>query len=102
VLAEIWAGRPLGAAGTALAPVLRRRTSGNPLLVSELLAHLVRSGTLGAGQTGGVAAGPAVDDVPASVSRGVRRRLAGLGDDARRLAEAAAVIGHQVELPVLA
>ena len=100
-LAAATVGRPLGAEGAALATVLRQRTGGNPFLVGELLRHLVEHGGLGGRDLAGVAVGPAVHDVPASVRFVVRQRLARLGGPVQHVLAMAAVIGHRFDLAVL-
>jgi DNA-binding SARP family transcriptional activator len=92
---------PPGAGGAALAQVLRERTGGNPFLVTELLRHLVETGTLGGGDGTEAAAGPAVDDVPESVRWVVGQRLARLGGPVEHVLGVAAVVGYEAEVALL-
>jgi DNA-binding SARP family transcriptional activator len=100
-LAAAATARPPGPGAAALAHVLRERTAGNPFLVGELLRHLVDTGALDGGDVTGVAAGPAVDDVPESVRWVVGQRLARLGGPVEHVLEAAAVIGYHADLALL-
>ena len=66
-----------------------RATGGNPFLLGELLAAFTEGGVRGtAADVGRVEA-----VAPESIARWVLSRLVGLGDDARRLASACAVLG---------
>jgi DNA-binding SARP family transcriptional activator len=100
-MAAATVARPLGPGGPALARVLRGRTGGNPFLVAELLRHLVETGALGGDDVAGVAAGPAVADVPESVRWVVGQRMARLGGPVEHLLGVAAVIGQQADVAVL-
>jgi DNA-binding SARP family transcriptional activator len=100
-LAAATTARPLGPGGPALAHVVRERTAGNPFLAGELLRHLVETGALGGGDVTGVAAGPAVDDVPESLRWVVGQRMARLGGPVEHVAGVAAVIGRQADLALL-
>jgi DNA-binding SARP family transcriptional activator len=101
-LAGATTARPPGPGAAALAHVLRERTAGNPFLVGELLRHLVETGALDGGDVTAVAAGPAVDDVPESVRWAVGQRLARLGGPVEHVLGAAAVVGYQADLALLA
>src|SRR5690606_16779006 len=84
-----------------LAERLHDRSRGNPLFVDQLLRHLVESGRLryeGERWTLGE-----VDDVglPATIREALEGRLAEVDAGARRVAEAAAVIGTRAPLPLL-
>jgi predicted ATPase len=96
------AGRPLATGRGLLAGVLHRRTGGNPFLLAELLRHLAETGELAGADPGPLAAGAATDEVPPSVRLVVRHRLARLPGRAGELVEAAAVVGGEVDLAVLA
>jgi DNA-binding SARP family transcriptional activator len=100
-MAAATTARPLGAGGPALAQVVRERTAGNPFLAGELLRHLVETGALGGGDVSGVAAGPAVDDVPESLRWVVGQRMARLGGPVEHVAGVAAVVGRQADLALL-
>jgi DNA-binding SARP family transcriptional activator/energy-coupling factor transporter ATP-binding protein EcfA2 len=101
-ISEAVTGRPSSAGMATLARVLRGRTGGNPFFVGELLRHLAEIGALGDGMIARTAAGPAVDDVPATVRLVVGQRLARLGGKVRHLLEVASVIGHSADLTLLA
>ena len=102
LVAETFTGRPSSPATATLARVIRGRTGGNPFFVGELLRHLAETDALAAGAIARTAAGPAVDDVPATVRVVVGQRLAVLGDAVQHLLEVASVIGHSADLTLLA
>jgi DNA-binding SARP family transcriptional activator len=101
-LAETFTGGPSSPATATLARVVRGRTGGNPFFAGELLRHLAETGALAAGAIARAAAGPAVEDVPATVRLVVGQRLALLGDAVRHLLEVASVIGHSADLTLMA
>jgi predicted ATPase len=73
-----------------LAGTIRRRTGGNPFFVAEL-ARLVRE------------EGPTrPDTLPRAVREVIGRRLMALADEARRLLEAASVLGREFDVDLLA
>ena len=102
LVAETFTGRPSSPATATLARVVRGRTGGNPFFVGELLRHLAETDALAAGAIARTAAGPAVDDVPATVRLVVGQRLALLGGTVQHLLEVASVIGHSADLTLLA
>ncbi len=90
--------------GEALAPLADRlhdRARGNPLFVDQLIRHLVESSQLSYDGQRWVLAN--VDDIglPASIRDALRARLVEVDPTARRLAEAAAVIGTRTSLTLL-
>jgi DNA-binding SARP family transcriptional activator len=101
-LAGTFSGGPSGPATATLARVIRGRTGGNPFFAGELLRHLAERGALAAGAIPRTVAGPAVEDVPATVRLVVGQRLALLGDAVRHLLEVASVVGHSADLTLLA
>jgi DNA-binding SARP family transcriptional activator len=101
-IADTVAGRPSSLVTATLARVIRERTGGNPFFVGELLRHLAETGALAAGAIARTAAGPAVDDVPATVRLVVGQRLARLGGAVRHLLEVASVVGQRADLSLLA
>jgi len=101
-IAETFTGLPSSPATAALAGVVHGRSGGNPFLVGELLRHLAETGALAADAIARTAAGPALDDVPATVRLVVGQRLARLGGTVRHLLEVASVIGHNADLTLLA
>jgi DNA-binding CsgD family transcriptional regulator len=82
------------AADDAFCAACREASGGNPFLLHELLLQLAADGATGAARDA-----PAVRDVvPATISRAVLVRLAGLAEPARALAAAAAVLGDGADL----
>jgi DNA-binding SARP family transcriptional activator/tetratricopeptide (TPR) repeat protein len=80
-------GRP---ADDALVAAVHTRAEGNPFFTTEL-AHLVAGGD-----------DLASADVPSGVRDVVRRRLAGVPDASRELLQAAAILGRDVDVALLA
>lgn len=82
--------RTLGHADPSTATDLRARTGGNPFFLHQLVSFLDAGGQR--------------DDevVPAGVRHVIDRRVAQMGDDVRRTLEAAAVVGREAALPVIA
>ena len=80
---------------------LRTHSEGLPFLVEELLAGLVASGALRheAGRWGGH--GDLVPTVPASLRESIRRRLTALDRTARRVLDAAALLGRRFDWELL-
>jgi DNA-binding CsgD family transcriptional regulator len=80
---------------------LRTHSEGLPFLVEELLAGLVASGALrhADGRWGGH--GELVPTVPASLRESIRRRLAALDRTARRVLDAAALLGRRFDWQLL-
>ena len=78
--------------GEEFVEFLHRGTGGNPLLLHQLLLHLVEAGQLGRTENGWA---PELDldrlDVPATVRELVGRRLARLSEETRRLLALASV-----------
>lgn len=90
--------------GEALIPLADRlhdRARGNPLFVDQLIRHLVESEQLAYDGQRWVLAN--LDDIglPASIRDALRARLVDVDPTARRLAEAAAVIGTRTSLTLL-
>ena len=69
---------------------LHARTAGNPFFLHQLVSLIGSVGDHGP------------DAVPAGVRHVIERRVALLGDDVRRSLEAAAVVGREAPLPVVA
>jgi DNA-binding winged helix-turn-helix (wHTH) protein/tetratricopeptide (TPR) repeat protein len=88
-LLETVAGHPVG---DDFVDVLHRGTGGNPLLLHQILLHLVEAGQLGR-RPGGFGSEPELArlDVPATVRDVVARRLTRLSEDTRRLLGVASV-----------
>jgi len=98
------AGHPMDAMGVGLADALGRDTGGNPFFVAELLRHLVETGALyrdddDRWQLRGTIANLGLPDSAREV---IGYRVAHLGADTQQLLSAAAVIGQEFELTVLA
>ncbi|MFN2503900.1 MAG: helix-turn-helix transcriptional regulator [Acidimicrobiales bacterium] len=86
-----------------LAEPLRAWAEGVPFLVEELLAAWVEAGVLRPGPSGRwTVASPIVPMLPATFADSVRSRVSALGDDARRVLEAAAVLGRRFDWALLA
>jgi DNA-binding SARP family transcriptional activator/energy-coupling factor transporter ATP-binding protein EcfA2 len=100
-MAEAAVGRPLGPGGLVLGQVLRERTGGNPFFVEELLRHLAETAALAGADIAQAVTGPA-GEVPDSIRLIVGRRLAQLSGTVEQVVDLAAVIGHEVDLAVLA
>ena len=92
---------------------LARHSQGNPFFVSEYLVSAVAEGVLRRDEAGrwlvatpGADSAPEADyeslPLPATVRSLVGRRLERLGADALLLVDSAAVLGREVELPMLA
>jgi DNA-binding CsgD family transcriptional regulator/tetratricopeptide (TPR) repeat protein len=80
---------------------LRDWTDGLPLLVEDVLATLVASGSLVRGRQGWAVAGALEPVVPLTFAAAVQRRLEALGEDTTRAIRAAAVLGRRFEWPLL-
>ncbi len=102
-LLEAAAGSPLDEAASQLAHSLCEQTGGNPLFVGELLLSLIDTGRVVL-EDGHYVTSDAIDHapLPSSIRDSVNQRMAGLHDNARRVLEAAAVIGVEFELETAA
>lgn len=80
---------------------LRSWTDGLPLLVEDILATLVASGSLVRGCEGWHLERPIEPVVPLTFGVGVQRRLEALGEDTVRTMRAAAVLGRRFEWTLL-
>ena len=97
------AGHALDADGLALAGGLATETGGNPFFVGEILRNLTESGAITFDET---ARRWSIDDtaiksLPESVREVVEHRIDRLGDDAREVLTAAAVIGRSFDVELL-
>lgn len=90
---------PVAPAG--LAAFVRAHGDGNPFLVEELLAGLVAAGSLRRADSGWTCDVELTPAVPASLRESVRRRVSGLGPDARRVVGAAALLGRRFDWELL-
>lgn len=102
-LIEKTAGYELDDQGVGLAHALKRETGGNPFFVSELLRHLVESGSIAVGQAGRFEMVSQIDELglPESVRDVVVRRVSRLGEEAHRILTTASVIGREFDVDVL-
>jgi class 3 adenylate cyclase/tetratricopeptide (TPR) repeat protein len=96
-------GHELDAAGLAFAELVHRETSGNPFFVGEVLRHLTETGAL-VERDGRWTSSlrPEEAGIPEGIREVVGRRLSRLGDDADEVLRAAAVIGYEFDIGVLA
>ncbi len=102
-LMEAAAGHELDVAGLELAGELRRETNGNPFFAAEILRHLVEQGIITQGEDGRWTVGRMSQlDLPQSVREVVGHRVQRLGPHALQTLSAAAVIGRDFDLDVLA
>ena len=85
-----------------LTALLLERTEGNPFFLEETVQALVETKALG-GQRGAHALARPIDtiEVPGTVEAVLAARIDRLGPEAKRLLQAAAVIGKDVALPLL-
>ena len=101
-LLESVVGLALDRSGLDLRDVLAQETDGNPFFAREMLRHLTESGALTPGDRGWT---PAQEvrgaGLPASVREVIGHRVARLGEEARRMLSAAAVIGRTFDIDVL-
>ena len=98
------AGHNLDADGVALMSEIAAETGGNPFFVSEILRNLLESGMVVFDEESGrwrVDRSSGVT-LPESVREVVERRIGMLGERARELLTAAAVIGRSFEIDLLA
>lgn len=102
-LVEDLAGHDLDSAGIAFARVLHRDTFGNPFFAKEVLRHLVDTGVLSDASDRWTSHLTITQlALPTSVREVIRGRVTHLGEPAARLLHAAAVIGREFDLRVLA
>jgi class 3 adenylate cyclase len=97
------AGHELDDTGLAFAEMVQRETSGNPFFVGEVLRHLTETGAL-VERDGRWTSDLRPDDaaIPEGIREVVGRRLSRLGDDVEQILRAAAVIGYEFEVDLLA
>ena len=98
------AGHELDDDGFGLAHALRRETEGNPFFTTEVLRHLGETGRIVQNEAGRWVVEGGLEDLglPSSVREVVGRRVERLGEEAVRLLSAAAVIGRDFDLDLLA
>lgn len=96
-------GHDLDPAGMEFAALVHRETSGNPFFVGEVLRHLAETGALverDGRWTSSLRPGEA--GIPEGIREVVGRRLSRLGDDVEQVLRAAAVIGYEFDVDLLA
>lgn len=98
------AGHDLDDAAVALAQAVYRETDGNPFFVTEVLRHLTETGAIYQDPTGRWVAAESLDQstLPDSVREVIGARVGRLGEPAGRVLSAAAVIGRDFDLDLLA
>ena len=103
-LLEASAGHTLDDRGAAFAHELNRETGGNPFFLGEMVRHLAESGAIERDSEGRwtAATSLAALELPESIHEVVSGRVARLGPDAERLLRAAAIIGREFDVDVLA
>jgi class 3 adenylate cyclase len=103
-LLETSAGHELDDRGAAFAHELSRETGGNPFFLGEMIRHLAESGAIERDIEGRwtAATSLATLELPASIHEVVSGRVAHLGPDAERVLRAAAVIGREFDVDLLA
>jgi DNA-binding SARP family transcriptional activator/tetratricopeptide (TPR) repeat protein len=104
-LLDAVSGHPLDGEGVALAHTLSRETDGNPFFAGEIWQHLIETGEVYRRGDGRWMAGVdlrAPGKLPTSVREVIGRRIARLGEEPARTLEAAAVIGREFDLDLLA
>jgi class 3 adenylate cyclase len=96
-------GDPMHPERLALARELVARTEGNPFFVREVIAHLEETGRIGRGQTKWrFENGLGALEIPEGVRSLVGQRLSRLDADLNASLHAAAVIGREFDLDILA
>lgn len=103
-LLETLAGHEMGAEGVALRDALLAEADGNPFFTTELLRHLVDTGSVARDAEGRWSA-PAdlpATGLPVSIREVIGARIARLGGEVERLLTLAAVIGRDFDVELLA
>ena len=97
------AGHEMDQLGRRLATGIAGETNGNPFFVSEMLRHLIESGTLSQRDSGRWELQGEVTDLglPQSVREVIGRRIERLGESSRGALTAAAVIGRDFDVDLL-
>ena len=101
---EAAAGHEMDDAGVGLAHALYQETDGNPFFVAEVLRHLVETRAIMQDGTGRWMATAELAEVglPDSVRQVVGSRVARLGAETSRVLSAAAVVGQEFDLDLVA
>jgi class 3 adenylate cyclase/tetratricopeptide (TPR) repeat protein len=103
-LMEALAGHGIEGGAVELAHALRRETDGNPFFVNELLRHLAEVGAIRQDDVGHWEGSSGLDttNLPDGVREVISYRVGRLGDAAQRILTAAAVIGRDFDVDLLA
>jgi predicted ATPase len=103
-LVETSAGHELDDRARALAVVLRQETAGNPFFAHEILRNLIECGDLFQDDSGHWVVKQPLDElvIPQSIRDVVGQRVARLGEETLEALSAAAVIGREFDLCLLA
>ena len=103
-LMEAAAGHDLDKPAVELAHAVFRETDGNPFFVSQVVRHLVETGTIYRGDGGRWTAHSdrGIDVLPDSVRDVIGARVVRLGKETGRTLELASVIGRDFDLDLLA
>ena len=103
-LMEAVAGHEMDQAGIALRDDLRTETNGNPFFAMEILRHLAETGVIAQGDDGRwtAVADLRTHGLPVSVREVVGRRIERLSPEATRVLSAAAIIGRDFDIDLLA
>lgn len=103
-LVSISADHELDDRATAMALSLRQETAGNPFFAHEILRNLVEVGDLYIGDDGRWIVAKEFEELtlPQSVRDVVGQRIARMGDDILKALRAAAVVGKEFDLELLA
>ncbi len=96
-------GHELDDDGLRFAELVQRETSGNPFFLGEVLRHLAETGALYERDGRWVSDHrPEEAGIPEGIREVVGRRLSRLGDDVEQVLRAAAVIGYEFDVDLLA
>ena len=104
-LVEASAGTELTGSAREMAIALRQESAGNPFFAHEILRNLVESGTIYQDDDGEwVVVGESFEDlaIPESVRDVVGQRIARMGEEAQKTLTAAAVVGREFDLALVA
>ena len=101
-MAQDVAQESLDATGVEFVQALGEATKGNPFFLGEIVRNLKETGGVGHAAATGDVADRATLGVPPSVRDAIAARVAGMGDRAEQVLQAAAVIGREFDVELLA